>query len=203
MIMKNELNWQCAENGGLPMRLAERGLDFKGRTAFFFYFSGLVAVLSMVWVIVLSIKLLQFIRTDPNLPSYYMTVALVCIGISIASLYSFYRLFRSRRAYRKDIEIADGTVSFCEINEQGRREWKEKLRKFDGLALRHYDYRGVESWYIALIHSDKDRSFPIFAPDYDSRLAAETEKRELLARYGSMFGLITTYEKKAEKNESE
>lgn len=196
--MKNELNWQCGENGGLPMRLTEKGLDFKGRTAFFFYFSGLVAVLSMVWVIVLSIRLLQFTRIDPNLPSYYFTVALVCIGISAASLFSFYKMFRSRRAYRKDIEIADGNVTFCEISDQGRREWKEKLRKFDGLTLRHYDYRGVESWYIALIHSDKDRCFPVFAPDYETRLAAESAKRELLARYGSMFNLLTSYEKKEE-----
>ncbi|MDD3146579.1 MAG: hypothetical protein PHD82_04705 [Candidatus Riflebacteria bacterium] len=196
--MKNEMNWQCAENGGFPMRLAEKGLDFKGRTAFFFYFSGLVAVLSMIWVIILSVKLLQFSRVDPNLPSYYTTVAMLCIGISAASLYSFYKLFATRSAYRKNIEIADGTVSFSEVTSKGTREWKEKLRKFEGLTLRHYDFRGVSSWYIALMHADKERCFPVFTPDYDSRLAPETEKRELLARYGSMFNLITTYEKPEE-----
>ena len=35
-----------------------------------------------------------------------------------------------------------------------------------------------------------------------ARLAPEPEKRELLARYGSMFGLITSYEKKEEKKEA-
>ncbi len=200
--MKNEINWQCGENGGLPMKLAEKGLDFKGRTAFFFWFSGLVAVLSMVWVIILSVKLLQFSRTDPTLPSYYVTVAFLCIAVSAASLYSFYRLFKTRRAFSKNIEIADGTVTYCETTDKGKREWQEKLRKFEGIALRHYDYRGVDSWYIALIHKDRERCFPVFAPDYDSRLAPETEKRELLARYGSMFGLVTSYEKKEEKKEA-
>ena len=199
--MKNEINWQCAENGGFPMRLTEKGLDLRGRTAFFFYFSGLVAVLSMVWVIILSIKLLQFSRVDPNLPSYYSTIALLCIGISAASLFSFYRLFSTRKAYHKEIEIADGNVSFSETTHKGRREWQEKLRKFEGIALRHYDYRGVESWYIAMVHRDKERCLPVFAPDYDSRTAPENEKRELLARYGSMFNLITSYEKKEENKE--
>ena len=44
-----------------------KGLDFKAHRVFF-WFSGLVAVLSMVWVIILSLKLLQFSRTDPTLP---------------------------------------------------------------------------------------------------------------------------------------
>lgn len=201
--MKNELNWQVNEDGLFPMRLSEKGLDFKGKTAFFFYFSGLVAVLSMVWVIILSLKLLQLSRVDPSVPSYYVTVALICIGVSVVSLYSFYKLYANRRAYRREIEISDGLVSFFETSKAGNKDWKEKLRKFEGIALRHYSYRGVDSWYIALVHSDTTRSFPIFAPDYEARLAPEAEKRELLARYGSQFGLMTSYEKPEKSKEEQ
>lgn len=197
--MKNELKWQTPEAGGFPMHLSEKGLDFKGKNAVFFYISGLVATLSLVWVIMLSIKLLQLARTDPNVPQYYVTVALVCAAISAAALYSFYKIFKERRIYLKEISIADGTVSFRERTTAGTVEWQEKLRKFEGLFLKHYSYRGVESWYIALVHSDKTRSFPVFAPDYESRQAPEEEKRKLLARLGSTFNLITNYEKPEEK----
>lgn len=196
--MKNQLNWQCPENGGFPMSLSEKGLDFKGRTAFFFYFSGMVATLSMSWVIILSLKLLLYTRTDPNVPSYYVTISLVCAGISIVSLYKFYKLFAERRVYRKKIEIADGMVTFAENTHAGAREWQEKLRKFEGITLKHYTHRGIESWYIALVHSDKTRSFPIFAPDNEALNAPEPEKRQLLARYGSQFNLLTIYEKPEE-----
>lgn len=177
------------------MILSEKGLDFKGRTAFFFYFSGMVATLSMTWVIILSLKLLLYTRTDPSVPSYYITISLACAGISIVSLYKFYKLFAERRVYRKTIEIADGIVTFAENTRAGTREWQEKLRKFDGIALKHYTHRGIESWYIALVHSDKTRSFPIFAPGNETPGATEPEKRQLLARYGSLFNLMTTYEK--------
>ncbi len=202
--MKNELNWQSGEDGDFPMQLVEKGLDFKGRTAFFFYFSGLVAVLSMAWVMMLSFKLLHLTRTDPNIPGYYVSVALVCIGISAVSLYSFYKLYADRRAYYKQIDIKDGQVTFSEVTRAGRKDWSEKLKKYEGIFLKHYKYRGVESWYIALVHSDTTRSFPIFAPDYDSRLAPDEVKRTLLARFGSRFNLITHFEKPdEEKQESQ
>lgn len=200
--MKNELAWVTPENQDFPMKLVERGLAFSGRTALIFYFSGVVAVLSMFWVMALSVKLIYMAQQDPNIPEYYKTVAIVCIAISAASLYSFYKIYMDRRRYCKEIEIADGVVSFSETTRTGKTEWKEKVRKYEGVFLRHYAYRGVDSWYIALVHADTSRSFPVFAPDYDSRLASEEEKRRILAQYGSKFGLLTTFEKN-EKKEKE
>ncbi len=199
--MKNELAWKTSENQDFPMKLVERGLDFSGKTALIFYFSGVVAVLSMLWVMALSVKLIYMAQQDPNIPEYYKTVAIVCIAISAASLYSFYKIYMDRRAYSKEIEIADGTVTFCEKTRKGKTEWQEKVRKYQGVFLRHYNYRGVDSWYIALVHTDSSRSFPVFAPDYDSRLAGEDEKRKILAQYGSKFGLMTTFEKPEKKEE--
>ena len=199
--MKNELAWQCPEDKDFPMKLVEQGLAFGGRTALIFYFSGAVAVLSMLWVMALSVKLVFMVKQDPNIPQYYQTVAMVCIAISVASLYSFYRIYMDRKAYCKEIEIDDGLVSYCETTRKGKTEWQEKIRKYEGVHLRHYSYRGVDSWYVALVHSDSSRSFPVFAPDYDSRLASEEEKRKILAQYGSKFGLMTTFEKKKTEEE--
>ncbi len=193
--MKNELNWETAENGALPMTLSEKGLDFKGKSAIFFYISGLVAVSSMVWVIVLSIKLLTLTRTDQSIPTYYTTIAFVCLIISAVGLHSFYKIIADRLAYSKKIEIKDGQVSFCEQTRAGKTEWQEKLKKFEGVFLKHYSYRGVDSWYIAIVHSDKTRSFPVFAPDFESRLAPEDEKRKLLAQFGTRMNLLTHFEK--------
>jgi hypothetical protein len=201
--MKNEINWQTGDDGDFPMTLAEKGLDFKGRTAVFFYISGLVAVISMAWVMILSVRLLQMTRLDANIPQYYVTIAIICIGISAVSLYSFYRIFSERRSYSKNIVIEDGSVSFVEKTRSGKTEWTEKLRKYDGIFLKHYAYRGVDSWYIALVHSDKTRSFAVFAPDYESRNASEEDKKRLLARYGSRFNLITHYEKPAKEKQEE
>lgn len=199
--MKNELNWQTGEDGQMPMTLSEHGLDFKGRTAVVFYISGIVAVTSMIWVMLLSVKLLHMTRSDPSVPEYYVTIALICIGISAVSLYSFYKLFADRRAYSKNIVISDGNVSYRETTRTGNKEWSDKLRKFEGVFLKHYSYRGVASWYIALVHAEKDRSFPVFAPDYESRLASEEEKKKLLARYGSRLNLVTHYEKPVEEKQ--
>lgn len=199
--MKNELAWKSPEDQDFPMKLVERGLDFSGRTALIFYFSGVVAVLSMLWVIALSVKLIYMTQYDPNIPEYYKTVAIVCIAISAASLYSFYKIYMDRRAYRKEIEIANGLVTYSETTRKGKSEWQEKVRKYEGVHLRHYAYRGVDSWYIALVHADSSRSFPVFAPDYESRLASEEEKRKILAQFGSKFALMTTYEKPEKKEE--
>lgn len=204
--MQNELNWECAEDGGFPMKLVEKGLDFKGRTAFFFYFSVTIAVVSMVWVIMLSIRIMQLSRTDPSVPHYYVTIAMICIAISLVSLHHFYKVFADRRAYFKQIEIKDGNVSFVEITREGRREWQEKLRKFEGVNLRHYKYRGRDSWYIAIVHSDNSRSFPIFSPGEADLGASDEAKRQLLARYGSYFSqfkLDTLYEKLSEDKEEQ
>lgn len=202
--MQNELNWECAQDTGLPTKLVEKGLDFKGKTAFFFYFSVTIAVVSMVWVIMLSVRIMQLSRTDPSVPQYYVTIALICIAISLVSLHHFYKVFADRRAYFKQIEIKDGNVSFLEVTRAGRQEWQEKLRKFEAICLRHYSYRGRDSWYIAIVHSDKTKSFPIFSPGEEDREAGEEAKRQLLARFGSQFsqfGLVTSYEKKSENEE--
>jgi hypothetical protein len=193
--MKNELKWENGENDGFPMKLVEKGLDFSGKTAFFFYFSGLVAILSMIWVMVLSIKLIHMTSLDPNIPEYYKMLAFVCLAIGAASLYSFYKIYMDRRAYRKEIEINNGIVKYHEVTRKQETSWQEKLKKYQGVNLKHYSYRGVDSWYVALIHSDSSKSFPVFAPDYDSRMAKEDEKRKLLAQYGSKLNLLTTYER--------
>lgn len=201
--MKNELGWVTAENSDFPMHLTEKGLDFSKRTAFFFYFSGIVAVLSMFWVMLLSVKLIYMAHQDPTVPEYYKMVAFVCLAIGAASLFSFYKLYMDRRAYQKTIDIENGQVSYCETTRKGTIEWKEKVKKFEGMYLKHYTYRGVESWYIALVHADTTKSFPVFAPEYESRLATEVEKRTILAQYGSKFGLMTIYEKEEDKGEEE
>ncbi|MBU1109483.1 MAG: hypothetical protein KKB51_22570 [Candidatus Riflebacteria bacterium] len=204
--MQNELNWKHAEDGGFPMKLVEKGLDFKGKTALFFYASVTIAVVSMVWVIMLSVRIMQLSRTDPSIPSYYVTIAIVCIAVSMISLHHFYKVFADRKAYFKQIDILDGNVSFVEITREGRKEWQEKLRKFDGISLRHYTHRGRESWYIAIVHSDNTKSFPVFSPGEADCGASEETKRQLLARYGSQFSqfkLATIYEKTAEKKEEQ
>ncbi|MGM0599567.1 MAG: hypothetical protein ACQETH_07075 [Candidatus Rifleibacteriota bacterium] len=192
--MQNELNWQTAENEEFPMKLTEKGLDFPPKTAVFFYLSGIVAVLSMFWVLALSLKLIYMVQDDPTIPGYYKTIAIVCIAISVFSLFSFYKLYMNRRAYRKNIEIDNGMVNYSETTRQGANEWQEKLKKYEGVFLKHYSYRGVNSWYIALVHSDPAKSIPIFAPDYESRDIKEEEKKRILAQYGSKFGLVTHYE---------
>lgn len=202
--MQNELTWEHPEESDFPRKLIERGLDLKGKARFFFYASVTIAVISMVWVITLSIRIMQLSRTDPTVPSYYVTIAMVCIAISLVSLHHFYKVFADRRAYFKEIEIKDGLVSFLEITRAGRREWQEKLRKFEAISLRHYTFRKRDLWYIAIIHSDNSKSFPIFSPREADCGAPEEAKRQLLARMGSMyspFGLVTSYEKKAAKEE--
>ena len=201
--MQNELNWESAEDGGFPMKLVEKGLDFKGKTALFFYASVTIAVVSMVWVIMLSIRIMQLSRTDPTIPHYYVTIAIICIAVSLISLHHFYKVFADRKAYFKQIEIQDGNVAFVEITREGRKEWQEKLRKFSGISLRHYTHRGQESWYIATVHDDNTRSFPVFSPGDADRGAPEADKRQLLARYGSLFNLLTSYEKPAENKEEQ
>ncbi len=202
--MQNELIWEHPEDSDFPRTLVERGLDLKGKARFFFYASVTIAVISMVWVVMLSIRIMQLSRTDPTVPSYYATIAMICIAISLVSLHHFYKVFADRRAYFKQIEIKDGSVSFLEITREGRREWQEKLRKFETISLRHYTYRKLDSWYIAIVHADNTRSFPIFAPKEADREAPEEAKRQILARMGSLFSpfkLVTSYEKKAEKEE--
>ncbi|GAB4267681.1 MAG: hypothetical protein Kow0029_02350 [Candidatus Rifleibacteriota bacterium] len=201
--MKNELNWTIAEGKDFPMKFIEKGLDFSPKTAFFFYFSGMVAILSLLWVMALAVKLIYISQQDPGIPEYYKTVAFICIAISAASLYSFYKLYMDRRNYLKQIEIDKGVVNFIETTSKGKIEWSEKVKKYEGVYLKHYTYRGIDSWYIALVHSDSSKSFPVFAPDYDSKDVSEEEKRKLLAQYGNKFGLLTIYEKKKDKNEED
>jgi len=195
--MNNEIKWETGDNNGMPMSLHEKGLDFKGASAFFFYVSGLIAMSSMIWVVILSLKMLQYSRTQPDLPTYYVPIAVVCIFLSLFFIKTFYTLFNNRRKYRRDIIIAEGVVEYKETSHTGIVEWKEKVKKFEEVGLRHYTYRGVDSWFIALVHSDKTKSIPLFAPDYSNKSASEKDKRELLAKYGTLMGMITTYQEKS------
>jgi hypothetical protein len=195
--MKNDIKWVMSENGGLPMELVEKGLNFSGKTAFLFYFSGIISMASMGWVIVLSIKMLQYSRTVADLPRYYVPIAMLCIVMALFFIKAFYTMYNNRRKYRKEISINEGTVHYKETTHEKVVEWSEKIKKFEEVGLRHYTYRGVESWFIALIHKDKAKSTPLFAPDYSNRKATEEAKRELLAKYGTLLGKITTYEHKS------
>jgi hypothetical protein len=195
--MKNEIEWIADETDTLSMHLQEKGLNFKGMTAFMFYFSGIISMASMGWVIVLSVKMLQLSRTTANLPRYYVPIAMLCIMLSLFFIKAFYTMYNNRRKYLKEISIKGGTVHFKETTHEKVVEWSEKIKKFEEVGLRHYTYKGVESWFIALVHKDKSKSTPLFAPDYQGRKATEEEKRAMLAKYGTMFGIITTYEHKS------
>ena len=199
--MKNEVAWQTPQENDFPMKLVEKGLDLSGKTAFFFYFAGFAATMSMGWVSVLSVRLIYMTRQDASIPQYYFSIALACLAISVVGLYSFYKLYMDRRAYRKEIEIDGKTVHFKEITRSNTISWQEKLKKYSSVTLRHYSYRGVDSWYIVLDHKEKQKNIVMLAPDYDSRLMEESEKRKILAQYGTKFGLLTTYEKKEEPKE--
>ncbi len=193
--MKNEIPWQLTEDKTLPMTLSEKGLDFKGKTAFFFYFSGILATLSMSWVAMLSIKLLYMAHKDASVPRTYVTIGIMCFGISAVALYSFYKLYHNRKAYSKEITIKDGSVVFLEKTIDGKTEWTEKIKKFDGIVLKHYVYRGVQSWYIVLDHNDKTKNIVLFAPGFEDKAISEDEKRKKLAQYGTLFNLLTTFER--------
>lgn len=194
-MMQNEIKWQDMAGENEKLVLSEPGLDFSRKTAFFFYLSCLVATGSLGWVVALSIRMLVHAYQEPGVPKYYITVAIMCLGISLISLRGFIKMLRERHAYKKHIEIVKSMVYFRETTLNGVNEWKEKLKRFDGVYLKHYDYRGIESWYIALVHPDNSKSIPLFAPSYEMRSLPEKDKREMLARYGSRFNLITVYEK--------
>lgn len=201
--MKNELNWQHSESGGFPMKLVEKGLNIKGKAVVLFYLSAFMAIASMVWVIMLSLRILQVSYGGSTVPEYYTTIAVVCIAVCLITIHHFYKVLRDRRAYYKEITIADGLVNFTEITHNGKTEWKEKLKKFSGIGLKHYKHRNQSSWYIAIIHDENGKSIPVFSPDAENQNATEEVKREQLARMGSAFGLLTHYEKpKTEEKES-
>lgn len=191
--MKNEVAWHLPDNDNFPMKLDEHGLNFSGRTAFFFYFSGIAATLSMFWVSILSARLLYAAYQDSSITKQYVLVAITCLVISAVSLYSFIKIYNARKKYRRQIEITNNEVLFKETTHKGINSWKEKLKKFAGITLKHYTYRKVDSWYIVLEHTDNTKNVVLFAPDYDSRQLPEEDKKTLLAKYGTKFNLLTTY----------
>lgn len=199
--MENEVAWKQSDND-FPMVLDEKGLNFSGRTAFFFYLSGIAATLSMIWVSTLSAKLLYIAYKTRSVSQNYIIISIMCLAVSIVSLYSFVKIYRARKMYRRQIEITETEVLFKETSHKGVKGWIEKRKKYEGITLKHYTYRKVESWYIVLEHSDDKKNIVLFAPSYDFRNASEEEKRELLARYGTKFNLLTTYSKAEEEVKS-
>lgn len=176
------------------MKLEEAGLDFSRKTAFFFYLSGFVATVSLGWVMALSVRLIYLTSQDSSIPQYYITIAIACLVICAMTIHRFLKIFREKRAYKKIVKINNGVVEFYEHTIDGLNSWKEKIKKYEGVYLKHYTYRGIGSWYVALVHRETEKSLPIFVPGHDYKDVGEEEKRKLLARYGTRFGLLTTYE---------
>lgn len=189
--MQNQLDWKTAEDGGLPMTLDEKGLGLKGSTAFFFYFSSIVSLLSMIWVIVISIGVFIQSKDDASLPSYYPTVAIGCIALSAFMINTFIKFFNDKRSYRRHVEINGGTITYLESTNSKKTEWTEKLRKYSSVDLMHYRYKGVDSWYIALNHNDKERRVVLFTPEYKDKDVSEDDKHQILDKYGKIFELPT------------
>lgn len=191
--MKNEIEWKTAENGELPWTLDEKGLGLKGSAKFFFYVCSIISLLSMIWVIVISVGVFAATKEDPTLPTYYPMVSVGCIALSMMCINTLVKFYISKIKYEKHVEIAGGSIKYKENDTNKQTEWSEKLRKYQSVELRHYNYRGVSSWYILLNHQDKSRRLPIFAPEYNSRVVTEEAKREKLSYYGNLFKLPEVY----------
>lgn len=205
--MKNEIAWQTAENGGLPMILDEKGLGLKGSAKFFFYFCSIISLLSMLWVIAISIGVFAATKEDATLPTYYPMVSVGCIALSMMCINTLIKFYRDKIKYEKHVEIDKGTIKYHEfINESKCTDWTEKIRKYEAVELRHYNYRGVSSWYIFLSHKEKDHRVVLFAPEYNFRTATEETKRETLDFYSKLFELPALYldlEESYKKSEEE
>ena len=191
--MKNELNWETGENGSLPMTLDEKGLNLKGFSKFMFYFCAGISLLSMFWVIIVSVGAFASANQDPTTPEYYKIIAIGSIAISMMCINTLIKFYNDKKNYYKHVEIADGKIKFKEINKNKTVEWEEKIRKYTAVELRHYTYRGVTSWYVFLQHHDKDKKLALFAPEYNYNNANEDTKKEVLDFYGKLFDLPTHY----------
>lgn len=191
--MKNELNWETGENGSLPMILDEKGLNLKGFSKFMFYFCASVSLLSMVWVIIISIGAFASANQDPTTPEYYKIISIATIAISMMCINTLIKFYKDKKHYSKHVEIADGKIKFKEVTTDKTIEWEEKIRKYTSVELRHYNYRGVQSWYVFLQHHEKEKKLALFAPEYDYHNATEETKREVLNFYGKLFSLPTNY----------
>jgi hypothetical protein len=191
--MKNELNWETGENGSLPMILDEKGLGLKGFSKFMFYICISLSLLSMVWVIIISIGAYAAANKDPTVPEYYKIVSIACIMISMMCINTLHKFLKDKRNYSKHVEISDGKIKFKEVSQNKTTEWEERIRKYTAVELRHYQYRGVNSWYVFLQHPDKDKKLALFAPEYKYQNASEDTKKEVLQFYGKLFDLPTNY----------
>ncbi len=191
--MKNELNWETGENGSLPMVLTEKGLGLKGFSKFFFYFCAIISLMSMVWVILVSIGAFASANQDPTVPDSYKIMAMASIALSLFCISTLVRFYKDKSNYYKHVEISDGRIVYKEVTTQKTTEWEEKLRKYSSVDLHHYRYRGVNSWYVFLKNPNKERNIAIFAPEYNYNYADEKTKRDVLEFYGKLFDLPTNY----------
>ena len=191
--MKNVINWETGENGSLPMVLEEKGLGLKGSYKFLFYFCASISLLSMIWVIVISVGVYASVNKDPTLPEYYRMVAIGCIALSGFCINSLLKFYKDKKNYYKHIEIYNGKIKFKEVTTSKKSEWEERIRKYSSVDLRHYNYRGESSWYVLLQHHEKEKKVVLFAPEYKYQNATEETKREVLSFYGKLFNLPTNY----------
>ena len=191
--MKNELKWETGENGSLPMILDEKGLGLKGFSKFFFYFCAGISLISMFWVIIISIGAYASSNQDPSVPEYYRIVSLGSIGLSLFCISTLVKFYKEKTHYHKHVEISEGKIQYKEITINKTNEWEERIRKYTSVDLHHYTYRGVNSWYVFLQHPNKERRVAIFAPEYQYQNADEKTKREVLDFYGKLFDLPTNY----------
>ena len=106
--INNMVEWKTAENGSFPFELHEKGLNLKGLQKYFFYFSFIVSVFSMLWGMLISVNILHVHLTHPGkIPNSYVTIAIICICVCMFCLSTFYNLYKSKKIYRKDIIIND------------------------------------------------------------------------------------------------
>ena len=191
--MKNELKWETGENGSFPMVLEEKGLGLEGFSKFFFYFCGTVSLLSMIWVIVVSIGAFALSNQDPTTPESYRYLSLGCIALSLFCIKTLITFYTDKKNHYKYVEINQGKIKFKETSKSITSEWEEKIRKYTSVNLRHFTYRGVIGWYIVLNNPNKERNIVLFVPEYQYQKASEEDKKTVLEEYGKLFNLPTNY----------
>lgn len=189
--MNNEIKWKDTDN---TYYLFEQGLNLSKRSGCLFSISSVISIMSLIWVVILSIRLIIASRQQEEIPPHYFSIGLICLFISLYTLYKLYTFYREKKAYRKEIVIKEGLVTYSENKLDSNAQWTEKLKKYDGLFLKHFNHRGTKSWYIAFVHKDTKKSFPVFVPTPDCRNLPEDEKKQVLARYGTKFNIQTVYE---------
>ncbi len=191
--MKNELKWETGENGSFPMKLEEKGLGLEGFTKIFFYLCATISLLSMFWVIAVSIGAFVVANQDPTTPEFQKYVSIIFIALSMFCIKTLFTFYIDKKNHYKFVEISSGRIKFKEISKNVTTEWEEKIRKYTSINLRHFNYRGTIYWYIVLDNPNKEKNIALFVPEYQYQNASEEDKKAVLEQYGKLFELPTNY----------